>query len=731
MNWLGYDPTIWLLIGATLAPLMGFVVLVFLGRKMGKAAGWFGTAAIATAAVLALSAAWRWVGYGEGAHVEPLLIPWLNVTPTIVLKVGVHVDGLTIAMCSMVTVVATMIHLFSIGYMAGDSRYSRFFAYLNLFCFSMLGLVLGNTLVSLFIFWELVGLCSYLLIGFWFEKKSASNAAIKAFVVNRVGDFGFVLGLAGALLWLAPEWAKATGWVNAHPGATLDLTIAQMNEMGRYFINQPGGPPGWLTAIGLLLFCGAIGKSAQFPLHVWLPDAMEGPTPVSALIHAATMVAAGVYMVGRIFGLLTPDALLVIASVGLVTLTLAALIAITQTDIKRVLAYSTVSQLGYMVMAIGLGGYISGLFHLITHAFFKALLFLGSGAVIYACHHEQDIRKMGGLWRAIPTTCITFLIATLAIAGVTGTSGYYSKHLILANAYDYVQGHTPESTGEGHDAPTAHEAAPAGHAVVSETAAQALAFKLTTGAGKPFAVIFYYLPMAIAFVTSFYMFRVWWLTFFGKPRDEHVFEHALHHGVPWVMNVPLIVLAAGAILTGYEFMQFVPWIRSTRPPGTWESPTAHAVHAIHYVGYAVWVAGFGLAWLIYRKGFAVAEKTRRPIEPLYRLVYNKFYFDELYNAVFVRGTLLLCALSRVWDNRVIDGLVNSWGWATKAMARLSGWFDNRAIDGAANGLALATLRAGTLARAPQTGRVRNYVLFMVGGTAVALGAALVVRVIWS
>jgi NADH-quinone oxidoreductase subunit L len=697
-HWLGYDPTIWLLIGATLAPLVGFLALVLAGRKMGAAAGWFGTAVLVSAAAFALSAAYRWAGYGEGASVTPMLIPWLAVTPKIMLSVGVHVDGLTIAMCSMVTVVAAMIHLFSIGYMKDDARYSRFFAYLNLFTFSMMGLVLGNTLVSLFIFWELVGLCSYLLIGFWFEKKSASNAAIKAFVVNRIGDFGFVLGLAGSFLWLAPAWLAA------HPDGRLDLTLVQMNEMGRYFIGQSGGPPAWLTAIGLLLFCGAIGKSAQFPLHVWLPDAMEGPTPVSALIHAATMVAAGVYMVGRIFGLLTPDALLVIASVGLITLTMAALIAITQMDIKRVLAYSTVSQLGYMVMAIGLGGYVSGLFHLITHAFFKSLLFLGSGAVIYACHHEQDIRKMGGLWRAIPTTCITFLLAMLAIAGVPGTSGFYSKDMILGNAYDFAH-----NTGLA---------------------------AATAGAGSPWAGIFYYLPLVMAYVTSFYMFRVWWLTFFTRPRDHHVHEHAEHHGVPWVMNLPLLVLAVGALIVGYAWVPLERWIASTRPAAAWGfeqgkfiSENAH--HAIMIPAMLASAVGFALAFLIYRKGFGVAERIRRPIEPLYQLVHNKFYFDEFYNAVFLRGTLLLCSLSNLWDNRVIDGLVNLWGTLTRLVASLSGWFDNRAIDGAANGLATVTLSAGRLARSPQTGRIRNYVMFMVGGTVVAFGVSVVVRLIWS
>jgi NADH-quinone oxidoreductase subunit L len=683
-NWLGYDPTTWLLIGALLAPLVGFVALVFFGRRMGKAAGWFGTAAIATAAVLALYAASLWAGREGHGPVKSLLIPWLTLSPRLVLSVGVHVDGLTIAMCAMVTVVATMIHLFSIGYMAEDSRYSRFFAYMNLFCFSMLGLVLGNTLLSLFVFWELVGLCSYLLIGFWFERKSASDAAIKAFVVNRIGDFGFLLGLAGAFFWLG----------------SADGTIAGMNEAGRTIIQDAvrtgQSPPTWLTVVGLLLFCGAIGKSAQFPLHVWLPDAMEGPTPVSALIHAATMVAAGVYMVGRIFGLLTGDALLVIALIGLITLTMAALIAVTQMDIKRVLAYSTVSQLGYMVMAIGLGGYVAGLFHLITHAFFKALLFLGSGAVIHACHHEQDIRKMGGLWKAIPVTCATFLIATLAIAGVPFTSGFFSKDMILGNAYDYAHG---------------------------------TAGAVTAGAGAPWAGVFFYLPLAMAYVTSFYMFRVWWLTFFTSPRDEHVYHHAEHHGVPWTMNLPLVVLAVGALVAGYHWMPFEDWIDSTRAHGAWERLSEAAHHAVALPAMLASVVGFGLAYLVYRKGFDVAEKVRRRIEPLYQLVHHKFYFDELYNALVVRTTMGLCYLSAFWDQYVVDGLVNLSGWATQKLALLSGWFDNRGIDGAANGLAAATLSVGKAVRAPQTGRIRNYVLFMVTGVLVAAGVFLVIRVL--
>jgi proton-translocating NADH-quinone oxidoreductase chain L len=329
--------------------------------------------------------------------------PGIEQQRTGFLDIGIYVDSLTIAMFSMITLVATLVHVFSIGYMREDSRYPRFFTYLGLFCFSMLGLVIGGTILQLFIFWELVGLCSYLLIGFWYEKKSASNAAIKAFVTNRVGDFGFLIGFGILFYHLGNVTLPSLWGILGNAGMLNEGTLP-----------LPGGTTitaTLLTVIGIGLFFGAVGKSAQFPLHVWLPDAMEGPTPVSALIHAATMVAAGVYLVGRIFPILTPDAKLFIAIIGCITLTMAALIALAQTDIKKVLAYSTLSQLGYMILAMGIGSWVGGLFHLITHAFFKALLFLGSGSVIHARHHEQELPQYGGLLKKIPVTGITFAIA--------------------------------------------------------------------------------------------------------------------------------------------------------------------------------------------------------------------------------------------------------------------------------------------------------------------------------
>ncbi len=364
-------------------PLMGFIVLVFFGRRIGEPrAGMLASALMIATAAIAVWTAVHWVA-GEPAarQVQAIRLPWLNIGDTLIYA-GIRVDNLTIVMFTMVSVVASCIFVYSVGYMHGDKRFHLFFTYLCLFAFSMLGLVLSDSLVGLFIFWELVGICSYFLIGFWYERKSAADASKKAFITNRVGDFLFTVGIAVML--------AMTGGVN------LEEVFASVRS-GSF-----AGHEGLLTFAGICLFFGAVGKSAQFPLHVWLPDAMEGPTPVSALIHAATMVAAGVYLVGRIFPILTPTALIFIAYIGGITLIGSALIAIVMTDIKRVLAYSTISQLGYMILALGLGGWVAGLFHLITHACFKALLFLGSGSVIHGCGGEQDVRKMGRLHSRMP-----------------------------------------------------------------------------------------------------------------------------------------------------------------------------------------------------------------------------------------------------------------------------------------------------------------------------------------
>src|SRR5687767_15466329 len=502
-----------LLLIATLLPLLSFTILVFIGKRMGTPlAGVLGTLAIGGSFVCSLLAMIAWLaapdgaGYGAGTMPINITFPWIPVGAVAgqehagFLDVGIYVDSLTIAMFAMITLVSSLVFIFSIGYMREDPRFPRFFTYLGLFCFSMLGLVLGGTVLQLFIFWELVGLCSYLLIGFWYEKKSASDAAIKAFVTNRVGDFGFLIGF-GILFYHLGNVSLPDMWV-ALNGAGTGAAVALPN--GVVFT------PALLTVMGIGLFFGAVGKSAQFPLHVWLPDAMEGPTPVSALIHAATMVAAGVYLVGRIFPILTPDAKLFIAIIGCTTLTMAALIAIAQSDIKKVLAFSTLSQLGYMILAMGIGSWVGGLFHLITHAFFKALLFLGSGSVIHAAHHEQEMPQYGGLMRKIPITAITFAIAVLAIAGTPFLSGYYSKDLILGNAGAF-----------GALAELSHR--------------------------SKYYWLLFWIPTVIAYVTAFYMTRCWMLTFWGKPRNQHVYDHAHEAPLLWV---PLLVLAVLSVIGG-------------------------------------------------------------------------------------------------------------------------------------------------------------------------------------
>ncbi|MHC4091444.1 MAG: NADH-quinone oxidoreductase subunit L, partial [Planctomycetota bacterium] len=417
------------LIAATLLPLLSFVVLTFFGHRLGKPrSGWLAVAAMGVSCVLSLCVLAGWHGLDEAARAEleagAYRFHWADLGD-IAITIGVKLDSLTVIMFFMVTIVSFWIFVFSIGYMAGhsdeidgQSKYHRFFTYLSLFGFSMLGLVISSSLLFLFIFWELVGLCSYFLIGFYFDKKFATDAGIKAFVVNRVGDFGFLFGLMMVVFFLGTfDLDQAAANFGAQHAAGIGLFATGADAFTINLLGWQLSGPLLATMMGIGLFCGAMGKSAQFPLHVWLPDAMAGPTPVSALIHAATMVAAGVYLVARVFRLLTPDAQLFIAVIGCITLTITALIAIVQTDIKKVLAYSTLSQLGYMIFGMGVGAWIAALFHLMTHAFFKAMLFLGSGQVIEGCHHEQHITKMGGLRKKMPWTCWTFFVGVLAIAG--------------------------------------------------------------------------------------------------------------------------------------------------------------------------------------------------------------------------------------------------------------------------------------------------------------------------
>ncbi|HWX21882.1 MAG TPA: NADH-quinone oxidoreductase subunit L [Candidatus Binatia bacterium] len=506
---------------------------------------------------------------------------------------GLRFDPLSLLMLLIVTGVASAIHIYSWGYMRDDRGFSRYFACLSLFTFSMLGIVLANNFIELFIFWELVGVSSYLLIGFWFERPAAADAGKKAFLTNRLGDFGFLLGILTVWSTLRSlNFADLRETLAAHPQALGPLA----------------------TVAGLLIFCGAMGKSAQFPLHVWLPDAMEGPTPVSALIHAATMVAAGVYMLCRVFFLLDipgSHALEVISWVGGITAMLSAVIAVQQNDIKRILAYSTLSQLGYMVMGVGLGGPTQAMFHLTTHAFFKALLFLGAGSIILALHHEQDIWKMGGLRQKMPTTFWTFLVGTLALAGIPPLSGFYSKDVILALAAEQ-------------------------HAY-----------------GR------FVLGAAVAVLTAFYMFRLVFVVFFSAPRSESP-GHARES--PAVITWPLKALAVFSIVAGFIGVENLyrsqfGAVGTERAVTTTQQIAAPFVEAPLAAGFGILAAAIGMlaAYSIYAK--AAADPLPEKLGALSRAMRNRFYFDEFYEATFIRFHDLLAAVAAWIDRWIIGGLV--------------------------------------------------------------------------
>ncbi len=710
-------------------------------------------------------------------------LDWLRISPAAtdpergtVLQLGFHIDSLTALMFLMVTFIATFIHIFSIGYMGDElqetvedhqvhgphghlhrrGRFGRFFMYLSLFCFSMLNLVLADNLFQVFISWELVGICSYLLVGYYFERKSASNAANKAFIVNRVGDAGFIIGLL--VLWtyvgtfnfqdifrmvrarvresesgvvLSGQFVRTAGPSGQVPiivpgqpiptDATL-LLFPRVPEGPLYpegvghpkridvpgtFVwakveadpkaNDFGSMPYWMLVLaGLGVFLGCVGKSAQFPLQVWLPDAMEGPTPVSALIHAATMVAAGVYLVARVFPLFTPEALLVIAYTGGITLFLAATIAVVMTDIKKVLAYSTVSQLGYLMLALGVGGWTAGLFHLMTHAFFKSLLFLCSGAVIYNCHHEQDMMKMGGLFPKMKITALTMLVGTLAISGVPGFSGWYSKDAILAQAFGFMYVH-------------------------------------------PEHMLLFILPLVTAGLTTFYMFRMWFLTFAGQPRDHHIYEHAKE--APWVMTVPLIVLAFFSVCVAYGRQPWNPeesflaeqineatpnsvYADFGRVPGDplWkgsdESHNARWLARDNHelagnLALAVVALGLIFAALIYYYRVFDPAESKEQFARVHDFLMHKWYFDELYSALVVRPGLAIAYGFRWFDLTVIDGIIHFVAFAAVRVSKWDGRFDNAVVDGLVNVVGRTVYGVGSGLRRVQTGSLRSYVLFLV------------------
>jgi NADH-quinone oxidoreductase subunit L len=620
---------VWLI---PLFPLLGAVINALGGGITGHRAHWIANSALAASFVVSCAVFAR-VWNGETWSGE--LFPWIQAGPFNV-AVGAQVDQLTAVMLLVVTGVGFLIHVYSIGYMHGDDGYARFFTYLNLFVFSMVMLVLADNFLLLFVFWEAVGLCSYLLVGFWYEKKSATDAGKKAFIVTRVGDCGFALGIM--LIWTT--------------FGTLDY--------GEVFGKATDAvSTGTYLAIALLLFTGAVGKSAQLPLFTWLPDAMEGPTPVSALIHAATMVTAGVYMVARCHKLfeMAPLSLEIVAWVGGLTALFAATIGVAQTDIKRVLAYSTISQLGYMFVGVGVGAYAAGIFHLVTHAFFKALLFLGAGSVIHGLQGEQDLRKMGGIAPRMLITTITFLVGAVGLAGLPPFAGFFSKDEILAATFHH----------EGH------------------------------------RVLWAILLIGV-FLTALYTARLVLLAFFGSPRMTKEQAHHIHES-PAVMTVPLGVLA---ILTAVAGIVGVPSSHGTAferflAPVLPLKEAAHgslASYALGTVSVLAAVAGVFVAWLVYGRGQVDASKIGVPTNPVHKLVLNKYYVDEIYDALIVKPLYRLYLwLAHVFDVKVIDGLVN--GVASMVIA----W---------ALGL-----------RRIQTGYVMNYALGMLLG-AVALVAFLLV-----
>jgi len=679
-------------------PLLGFSVVVLLGKRFPKLY-LFEVGIISLAFILSLVVMYAKLSYYNNDIVAQFTWITMGSAPfagSFNIDLGIKIDNITVLMLFVVNLISLLVHLFSIEYMHGDKRYTRYFAYLGIFTFSMLGIVLTHNLLMMYIFWELVGLSSYLLIGFWFEKKSAADASKKAFIINRIGDIGMFLGI---LILFAN-----------YKTFTFETIYAQIAAD-----NLPFGDSAWLTAAGILIFLGAVGKSAQFPLHVWLPDAMEGPTPVSALIHAATMVAAGVYLVTRIFVMLTADAMLVIAVVGAFTSLVAATIALTQNDIKKVLAYSTVSQLGYMVMSLGVGAYAFAFFHLVTHAFFKACMFLGSGSVIHAMHHEQDIRNMGGLKKKMPVTYYTFLISTLAISGVPLTSGFLSKDGILAGT---------------------------------------LAFGQLTG--------HWLIPLMaflVAGMTAFYMFRLVLLTFHGEPRDHHKYDHA--HESPKLMAAPLVILAGLSVFIWYtpnpiaadsgwvlqnwiktptqvvpdearfEFMK--QDIVSDSKEANHSASHGEIIHstlyteAMHWAHYKAMIAslvaagiGILLAFAFYLWKKFDADKLAEKIKPLYNFSLNKWYLDEVYDAAAVNGTLQTGKGLSLFDQKVVDGAVNGSAYVTKFISKISGWFDTYVVDGFVNFTAMLSAFIGLIFRKLQTGKVQTYVVFAVFAVIVLL-----------
>jgi NADH-quinone oxidoreductase subunit L len=649
-------------------PLTGFAITALIGRRLGKEAHWIPVGLVVLSWVISMVVAFASLTgagpFGEGGH-GITLYDWIPAG-TFNVEAGFFVDNLTAALLIVVTTIGMLVHVYSIGYMGHDPGYWRFFAYLNLFMFSMLLLVLADSWVLVFVAWELVGLCSYLLIGFWYKRRSAALAAKKAFIVNRVGDVGFALGIMAIF-----ANTLALGQPTLNIRESIDL-VTKGAAAGAPLVIP-------VQIVALLVFAGAMGKSAQFPLHVWLPDAMEGPTPVSALIHAATMVNAGVYLVARanLLFAAAPSAMVIVAAIGIFTAILAASIAMTQTDIKRVLAYSTLSQLGYMFAALGVGAFTAAIFHLMTHGFFKGLLFLDSGSVIHAVHDEQDMRRMGGLSRKIPITYATMLIGAVAISGVPPLAGFFSKDEILGEAFK-------------------------------------LDFPWVWAIG-----------IIVAVMTAFYMFRLIGLTFWGESRVDPEVEPRIHESPP-VMIWPLILLAIPSVLLGlflglpFGAGLLQGWLAPVFQEGVEVLEAARNVHPQAYsllgvdgglIVASVTAAAIGLVvgWRFF--GVEIGP-LRRPPDPeavrstsarapfLYRASLNKWWFDDLYDLLFIR----------------IGGRVAAAIW----------WFDREVVDGTVNGIGAVTRLTGRGLSRIQTGRVQNYALGIAVGLIVVAGSYLVI-----
>jgi len=706
-----------------LIPLIGAALNGLLGAQIQKRSGRGPIIAIACIPVTLSFALAVWT-FLQLFGLEPAqrfllddMSRWIHVG-SLKVDLAFWADPLSAVMLLVVTGIGGLIHFYSAGYLDEEPSLWRFYAYLNLFMAAMLTLVLGDSLLTMFVGWEGVGLCSYALIGFWYKEWANASAGSKAFIVNRIGDFGFVLGIF-ALFWTLDSVGQGT------------LVFREIQHQAHLLQGQTVFGMAAATFITLMFFIGATGKSAQIPLYVWLPDAMAGPTPVSALIHAATMVTAGVYMIARLSFLfaMAPATLAVVATIGCATAFVAATIGVAQNDIKKVLAYSTVSQLGFMFVAMGVGAFSAGIFHLFTHAFFKACLFLGSGSIIHALHHEQDMRRMGGLRKYMPVTFFTFFVSTLAIAGIPPFAGFFSKDEILWKAFSSPLG----------------------------SPALWLVGSITAG------------------MTAFYMFRQVFMVFYGEYRgghSDHGHGHGTHghgdahgahvpHESPSIITVPLILLALGAILVGFLNVPgalpapvvghhlFDSWLDPVLAPSAHivTAPEGHGVvgevvketevfaeHVEHdpmeytlmLTSVLIALAGIGLAWLIYVRRALSADRFAEVLGGVpYRLVYNKYYLDEIYEVTFVRGALALSRLLAAFDRVVIDGIVNGSALVVRGASALEGWIDNHIVDGTVNLIGAICLWFGNRARSLQTGHIYSYLYAIVIGVAVVLFVRLI------